>query len=112
MLIGIESPESWFEDFGEGHLVKGKAEVRLDPEFAAVIVTDQYHVFVTPYGECNGLFVADRNAYGFRVSEQQAGTSNVSFGYRVVAKRKDLKMDRLARVTLPKIPSTEVIGPH
>src|SRR5262249_41618924 len=37
VLIGIESPESWFEDFGEGHLVKGKAEVRLDPEFAAVI---------------------------------------------------------------------------
>ena len=112
VLIGIESPESWFEDFGEGHLVNGKAEVRLDPEFAAVIVTDQYHVFVTPYGECNGLFVADRNAYGFRVSEQQAGTSNVSFGYRVVAKRKDVVVDRLARVTLPKIPSTEVISPH
>jgi hypothetical protein len=111
VLIGIESPESWFEDFGEGHLVKGKTEVRLDPEFAAVIVTDQYHVFVTPYGECNGLFVADRNAYGFRVCEQRAGTSNVSFGYRVVAKRKDVVVDRLARVTLPKIPSTEVISP-
>jgi len=112
VLIGIESPESWFEDFGEGHLVNGKAEVRLDPEFAAVIVTDQYHVFVTPYGECNGLFVADRNAYRFQVCEQRAGTSNVSFGYRVVAKRKDVVVDRLARVTLPKIPSTEVISPH
>ena len=35
LLYSLESPESWFEDFGEARLVDGKAEVRLDPDFAA-----------------------------------------------------------------------------
>ena len=32
-LYCLESPESWFEDFGEARLVNGKAEVRLEPRF-------------------------------------------------------------------------------
>jgi hypothetical protein len=36
------------------------------------------------------------------VSEQQGGTSNVSFGYRVVAKRKDDVGKRMEKVQLPK----------
>ena len=31
------SPESWFEDFGEAKLVKGKAEVKIDPDFTKTV---------------------------------------------------------------------------
>lgn len=110
LLYCMESPESWFEDFGEGQLVDGNAEVRLDPDFAALVDVDEYHVFITPYGESKGLFVPKRYATGFRVCEQQGGTSNVSFAYRVVAKRKDILADRLATVTLPDIPSQAAGG--
>ena len=96
LLYCMESPESWFEDFGEERLVEGKVDVPLDPDFAALVQVDIYHVFVTPYGESKGLFVAERYATGFRVCEQQQGTSNVSFAYRVIAKRKDIVANRLA----------------
>ncbi len=104
-LYCMESPESWFEDFGEAQLVNGKVEVRLEPGFAALVEVNGYHVFLTPYGESNGLFVAERHATGFRVCEQQGGTSAVSFAYRVVAKRKNVVAKRLARVTPPDISS-------
>jgi hypothetical protein len=104
-LYCMESPESWFEDFGEAQLVDGKAEVLLDADFAALVELNGYHVFLTPYGESNGMFVAERYATGFRVGELQGGTSNVSFAYRVVAKRKDVVAERLATVTLPDVSS-------
>jgi hypothetical protein len=103
LLYCVESPESWFEDFGEGQLVDGKVEVRLDLDFAALVEVDGYHIFITPYGESKGLFVAERYATGFRVCEQQGGTSNVSFAYRVVAKRKDIVADRLATTMPPEV---------
>lgn len=107
LLYSIESPESWFEDFGEGKLTNGRAEVILDPDFAAVIKTGKYHVFVTPYGNSNGLYVTHRSSKGFRVQEQNGGNSNVRFSYRVVAKRKGIKVRRMARVTLPERPESE-----
>lgn len=107
LLYSIESPESWFEDFGEGKLTTGRADVTLDPDFAAVIKTGKYHVFVTPYGKSNGLYVTHRSSKGFRVQEQNGGNSNVRFSYRVVAKRKDIKAGRMARITLPDRPESE-----
>jgi hypothetical protein len=103
LLYSIESPESWFEDFGEEKLVEGKAEVELDPDFAAVVKTGTYHVFLTPYGDSNGLYVIRRSATGFEVREQKKGASSLRFSYRVVAKRKDIKGERLAKVTLPTV---------
>lgn len=110
LLCAIESPESWFEDFGEATLKDGKAEIQLDPEFAAVIETKGYHVFLTPYGDSSGLYAVDRTAKGFMVREQKGGTSNVAFSYRVVARRKDIANHRLARVRVPVAPSPET-GP-
>jgi hypothetical protein len=101
LLYGLGSPESWFEDIGEGTLVEGHAKVALSPDFAAIVETASYHVFLTPYGDSKGLFVASRSAEGFEVREQQGGTSNLPFSYRVVARRKDIRPERLAKVTLP-----------
>jgi hypothetical protein len=102
LLYSVESPESWFEDFGEGKLVKGKATVRLAKDFAAVVKTKNYHVFLNAYGDSNGLYVTRRVAGGFEVREQNRGTASLTFSYRVVAKRKDVTATRLLKVKFPK----------
>jgi hypothetical protein len=56
--------------------VSGKAEIVLDPEFARIVRTDKYHVFVTPNGDSHGLCVTKRNHKAFEVREQQGGKSN------------------------------------
>ena len=109
LLCAIESPESWFEDFGEATLDKGRADVALDADFATLVSVEKgaYHVFLTPYGETKGLYVAQRTASGFHVREQQGGTSNATFAYRIVAKRKGVANGRLATVTLTAALSAE-----
>ena len=86
----MESPEHWFEDFGSARLARGRATVKLDADFAKVVKLNEYRVFLTPEGNCQGLYVRKRGT-SFEVSELQGGTSNVAFSYRIVAKRKDIK---------------------
>lgn len=87
-LYAIESPDVWFEDFGAGQLVNGKGFVQIDPLFAeAVNLNVEYHVFLTPLGECNGLYVAKKSSTGFEVRELGGGSASVAFDYRIVAKR-------------------------
>jgi hypothetical protein len=100
-LHTVASPESWFEDFGSAALDQGTATVRLDPDFAAVVDTSSYHVFLTEYGDSNGLFVSGQSARDFTVQERQGGTSSTPFHYRVVARRKDVAERRLLKVSLP-----------
>jgi hypothetical protein len=102
-LYALESPESWFEDFGEAKLVNGKAEVRIDARFAAV-VRGPYHVFITPYGNSNGLYVSNRARRSFSVHENGNGKSTLAFGYRIAARRKDIEGARFAKVTVPPRP--------
>jgi hypothetical protein len=100
-LYCMESPESWFEDFGVGHLVDGRAAIQLDPDFAATVSTSEYHVFIAEYDDNNALFVTNRTKAGFEVRAKTA-VRVATFSYRVVAKRKDIVPARLAKVTLPK----------
>jgi hypothetical protein len=100
-LYCMEAPEAVFEDFGEAKLGGGKASVALDGEFGATVRTDAYQVFLTPYGECRGLYVASRSSTGFEVRELGGGTSDLGFGYRIVAKRKDPRGTRLEKVNVP-----------
>ena len=103
LLYNPLSPDSTCEDFGRGDLVDGRASVELDSDFAAVlrIEDEEYHVFLTPEGNSNGLYVSSRSAAGFEVREQQGGESSLTFSYRVVAKRKDGEMERFAHVETP-----------
>jgi hypothetical protein len=100
-LYCVESPESWFEDFGEGRLENGAACVTLDPDFLATVKGDGYHVFLTPNGESEGLYVESKRPEGFDVREQRRGTANLTFSYRVVAKRKDIAGPRFEKVEPP-----------
>ena len=101
----MESPECWFEDFGSAALSRGSAKVQIDPEFAQTIETDEYFVFLQPEGQCNGLAVAAKSASAFTVQELADGRSDVTFAYRLVARRRGVVAPRLNRVALPAAPA-------
>jgi len=66
-VYSVQSSENWFEDFGSGQLFNGSAKVTIDPKFAGIVNTGvAYHVFLTPKGNCKGLFVTNEGANGLR----------------------------------------------
>ena len=101
-LYSLDTAEPVVEDFGEGTLAGGRAEITLDAEFAAVAEGASYQVFPTPYADCKGLAVTRREPGGFTVAKLQGGTSGVGVGYRVVAKRKGATGKRLERMAPPR----------
>jgi hypothetical protein len=97
---GVQSAENWYEDYGSGQLHSGVAQVNLDPNFGQTVnTTVDYHVFLTPKGDCKGLYVANETASGFEVHELGGGTTSVAFDYKIVAKRKGYEQVRLADIT-------------
>jgi hypothetical protein len=99
-LYTMQSSENWIEDFGSGTLAGGITTIRLEPHFARTINGKaDYHVFLTPAGDCDGLYVANRTATSFEVRELKSGTSSVQFDYRIVAHRKGFEAARLPDVS-------------
>jgi len=98
-LYAVESPKNWFEDFGSGRLSNGSAVIELEPTFAQTVNTEKYHVFLTPSGDCKGLYVSQRSAGGFEVRELGGGTSSIEFDYRIVAERRGYENIRMADKT-------------
>jgi hypothetical protein len=99
-LYAVEAPENWFEDFGSSRLSGGAATITLEPTFAQTVNTgEDYHVFITPNGDCKGLFVEQKTPGSFVVRELGGGHSNVPFDYRIVARRKGFEKIRLADKT-------------
>jgi len=92
VMFAPEAPEIFFQDFGQGQLVDGKARIKLDPIFARNITVNDKHplrVIVQLEGECNGVYVTNKTKKGFEVVELQNGKSNVKFTYFVTANRAD-----------------------
>jgi hypothetical protein len=104
-LFSFEGAEPYYEDLGQGSLTNGVGTITLDPIFAALVRTDAYQVFLTAYGDNRGLYVSSQTSSGFDVREVQGGTSSIGFGYRVVARPRDLPTSRLDQVTLPPTPT-------
>lgn len=99
-LYAVEAPENWFEDFGSGQLAHGSAVISFEPTYAQTINSDmEYHVFLTPTGDCKGLYVSNKTANGFEVHELGGGASNIGFDYRVMARRKGYEQIRMADKT-------------
>ncbi|MFZ1691755.1 MAG: hypothetical protein WAT74_01045 [Flavobacteriales bacterium] len=87
-----EAPENLFQDYGSGQLVNGRARIALDPILSKNIVVDAAHplrVFVQLEGDCNGVYVTNKNAEGFDVVELMNGNSNTPFTWTVTANRAD-----------------------
>jgi hypothetical protein len=119
-LYAMESPQNWFEDFGSGQLSNGTTRITLDATFAEAVNTGvQYHVFLTPRDECEGLYVSNATASGFEVHELRRGRSTAAFDYRIVALRRGFETVRSEDMTeqwkkmnaLPKITPAQGIKP-
>jgi len=102
LLYCLEGAEAWLEDFGTAQLSAGRARVDLEDDYAALVETDEYHIFLSPEGDSNGLYVAAKDSRGFEVREQQGGSSTPSFSYRIAARPKGGRRERLAIMELPK----------
>jgi hypothetical protein len=102
-LYAVESPENWFEDFGNAELKNGTAWIPLESSFAqAANANVPYHVFLTPNGDSAGIYVSRKTATGFEVREHGGGISTVGFDYRIVARRRGYESLRMAEVSRPK----------
>ncbi len=92
IMAAPESPEVLFQDFGTGTLVNGKARITIDPILGKNIQVDANHemkVFIQLEGDCKGVFVSNKSAQGFDVTELQQGTSNIKFSWMLSANRAD-----------------------
>jgi hypothetical protein len=106
LMFALESPQSLFEDVGQGSLVHGRARIALDPLFAKTIDAGKYHVFLTPASASSkGLAVTSRDVNGFEVRELESGRGSYAFDYRIVAVRKDIKPERMPRIARPTPPA-------
>jgi hypothetical protein len=84
----VESPKVTVEDWGIAQLKDGVAFVGLSEEFVALMSDNaEYAVFLTPEGECNGLYVSKKEFYGFEVRELDGGKSSIRFSWQVKAIR-------------------------
>ena len=104
LFYAQESPEVWFEDFGEGQVINGKAHIELDPLFLETVTINSFNpmkVFVQLEGDCNGVYVI-KGLTGFDANEFKGGTSNATFTYRVVAKRKGYENERMRETDVGK----------
>jgi hypothetical protein len=96
----VQSAENWFEDAGTAQLVNGTAHVNLESVFGQTVNTGvEYHVFLTPDGDCKGLYVSSKTASGFEVRELGGGAASIAFEYRIMAKRVGYENVRLKNVT-------------
>lgn len=95
-LYAVESPENWFEDFGTARLQHGRTVVLIDSLFAQSVNAElDYRVFLTPTGNCHGLYVVQKSPTSFEVRELGRGRSNIAFDYRIVARRRGYEQVRL-----------------
>jgi len=92
----LKSPEAWSEDFGTAALVGGETTIEIEPLFAQTVSLEAgYHIFLTPLGDCAGLFVASKGSESFVVRELGGGRSNIQFDYRIVARPRGQESGRL-----------------
>ena len=86
--------------FGSAQLVDGAAVVTLDADFIQTVNTsEEYQVFLTPYGDCKGLYLINRSANSFEVHELGGGKATLNFEYRITALRRNYEIVRFADYT-------------
>lgn len=90
-LYCYETSSPLFGDVGEGIIGEdGQCFIPLDPTFTETVETDQYQVFLQPYGD-GTCTVKERHSSYFLVS----GTAGLSFGWEIKAKQSGYDQLRL-----------------
>ncbi len=92
-----ETPEFYFQDYGQGKLVNGSVHINLDPILAKNVAISSQHplrVFIQleDNENCKGVVVKNKTATGFDVVELNGGTSNTPFTYTIVCNVADAEM--------------------
>jgi len=109
--FSVQSAENWIEDAGGSQLSSGHAHITLDAAFLGTVNTGvDYRVFLTPNGDSKGLYVISKQSGSFDVVESGGGHSNISFDYRIMAKRKGSESARLTDVTVRSYKNRLVTG--
>lgn len=109
-----ETPEIYFQDFGEGELVNGRAHISIDPTFSKNITVNSMHplrAFIQLNGDCKGVYTVNETQTGFDVIELQGGQSNVKFHWTVTANRADEDMGN-GKISHNADMRFEKAGPH
>jgi hypothetical protein len=95
-LYAVESPQNWFEDFGQATLTAGEAVVKIEPIYSQTVNLDKpYHVFLTPQGGYCSLYVAETSTSAFTVRAAEGDSCEIAFDYRIIAPRLDYEDLRL-----------------
>ena len=89
-VYGTTSTASRFESFGSAQLVDGDATVQLAADFATLVDTSSYHIFLTPYGDCP-LYIAERTSTNFTVRAAADAKCTIAFDYRIIGERIDFE---------------------
>ncbi len=111
VLYGTQSTEMWVEDFGTGQLAEGLGTVKIAADFAKTVnLTAEYHVFLTPMGDC-ALYVAEKTATSFTVRAIGGATCSIGFDYRLVAKQAGMESYRMTEIASPPAPEKVEEGP-
>jgi hypothetical protein len=98
----LQSTEAWLEDFGRGELMDGMAVITIAADFGGIAnLTQEYMVFVTLEGDCQGVYISNKTSTTFEVHELNGGKSSVPFGYRIVARPAGAETARLPVVNIP-----------
>jgi hypothetical protein len=108
-LYAMESPQNWFEDFGQATLSDGEARVTIEPIFAETVNLDEpYHVFLTPRGGFCSLYVAETSSSSFTVRAVEGSDCEITFDYRIIAPRLDYEDLRLKPAENPEAVAASV----
>jgi len=100
MTYSAQEAEATVEDFGSAQMIGGTATVALGADFRKTMDgASPYMVFLTPYGDNRGLYIASRSAAGFVVKEAQQGRASIAFDYRIVARPAGAHLARLPRAS-------------
>ena len=101
-VFSVEAPEVMFEDYGSGQLNAGLVSVSVEEKFAQTVnLSKGYYVFLSPKGDCKGLYVTNETDAGFEVREMSGGASSVAFDYHIVAYRNGYENVRLPAAIMP-----------
>ena len=89
-----ETPEFYYEDYGQGQLVNGKVHISLDSIYAKNVAISSKHplrVFIQleDNENCKGVVVKNKTATGFDVVELGGGNSNTPFEWHIVCNVKN-----------------------
>jgi len=114
-LHAPETPEFYFQDYGQGKLTNGRAHIEIDPILAKNVAINENHplrVFVQLEGECKGVYVTNKTNHGFDVVELNGGSSNTSFQWSITCNVADAmvgtRLSKFADIRFEAGPNTDL----